>query len=567
MRKKRCLAMLCVILILCSFFAGGELYVANSYEVTAEEDFIWENLGNNEIRITGTELKHSVTKIVIPEKIDGKNVVEIGEAAFFEYENLKSVVIPKTVRKIEVDAFYCSYDIEEVIVANDNEWFLSENGVLYSKDKSELCYVPSTRKAEFVIPWEVELISRSAFRSCRQLESVRFSVHEDGKAAASSMENDIKELFSECSCLQTIRVEEGHPLYKDVDGVLLSADGKILFTVPFAYEAKEYTVPDSVEEIAFKSFSFCQNIERIILPESVRKIDKMAFYGCIQLRELVLGEGIRELVGETILGCGVLECVTIPDSVVWLEQNFIKRCDNLTVIEAGEHEAGIWEAILLEQDWERSTQAITDIVDGKDEESEPEVLKNRIQGYSTEKFIYSMVNQNTVVIEGLTDEAKEDKGNREFVIPDFIEGALVVGIADGAFAGIPLTSVVLPSGLQEIGSGAFYGCNLRQIIIPSFVSYIGPRAFGANYGLERIDVEEGNKTYTSYQGCLYTSKKTILVQVPSNYAEDTFFVPESVKIIGEYAFGNNRNVKTLRMKKEGLEIREKAFWNMLSFEQ
>ena len=584
MKSKRCLALLCVVTILCSFFLFGEITVANSYEVTAEEDFIWEVIGADEVRILGTALSKSATEIVIPEKIDGKNVVEIGTQAFFQYERLKSVTVPKTVRYIGRGAFSFSYSMEGVIVSEENPNYRSENGVLYSKDKKELCYVPAAVTGEFVIPWEVELIWETAFESCRGLQSVCFSCSVDGKSSASAMETGINGLFSECTCLREIRVDEGHALFQAVDGALLSRDGKILLAVPFAYEANEYVVPDGVEEIEFKCFSFCETIESVRLPDSIRSLDKCAFYGCLKLREVVIPEGVRELEEETFLGCSVLERIVIPDSVVLAEKNFVQKCERLGEIEAGGREDEIWEALRTGTEWERATEQENDSIeepredvsgepDGEHRKKEPteepkaSVLLKQMSGAGkTEVFIYSLIDGNSIVIEGLTETAKEDREMRALVIPDVIKGALVVGIADGAFKGIPLTSVELPSGLQEIGRGAFYGCNLKQVTIPKYVCYIGPRAFGANYGLERIEVTEGNGTYASSFGCLYTYEESILLQVPANYEHDRFVVPESVEIIEEYAFGNNRKIKTIQMKKEDIEIREKAFWNMLSYE-
>lgn len=905
MKGKRWLSMVCFFALLCSSLCFGKVHTANSYEVAAEEDFLWEVIGNNDVRILGTDLSHAATEIVIPEKIDGKNVVEIGTNAFWQCENLKRVTVPKTVRYIGQGAFSFSYSMEGVIVAEENPNYRSENGILYSKDRTVLYYVPATAKGEFVIPWEVDLIGASAFESCRGLQSVFFSQSADGKSSASAMGTNINGLFSECTCMKEIRVEEGHKLYQAVDGALLSHDGKVLLTVPFAYESKEYIVPDGVEEIDLKCFSFCKNIESIRLPDSIRSLDKYSFYGCSQLREVIIPEGVRELKEGTFLGCSALERIVIPDSVVWTEKNFVQRCNRLAVIEAGGREDELWEALRAETDWRRETQSkkeptkatdemqseptrengeskaeqvkylwevnpdgdvvitgtkgyeyVTELVipekiDGKNvvgigenafvdnlllesvfvphtvvsvhdrafwetvalkeirvatdnpayaavdgvlydkeishlvwvpdtyegtfripetvrsvsgnafwkclkleevyvpammdigvniknplgsvdpfhtctalrrievdedhilyrsvdgivyskdgkvlyivpidyensivtvpEEAEeiagfafsycrrlekvelPEGLKGigehafvwceglteisipegvrEIRDYTfwgcesvrritlpasvkhvakyafsatvadkvvyegnrakeliaaiknerawdyvlaepaavvlaeqffkeeeeeTETFTYQLTSKNNVVITGLTDAAKADTKNRELVIPEVIHGSLVVGIGEGAFAGDPLTSVIFPEGLQEIGRGAFYGCNLKRVTIPKYVYYIAPRAFGANYGLERIDVAEGNETYTSYFGCLYTYEKSILLLVPANYEYDRFVVPESVEIIEEYAFGNNRNIKKLQMKKEGIEIREKAFWNMLSYEE
>ena len=63
-------------------------------------------------------------------------------------------------------------------------------------------------------------------------------------------------------------------------------------------------------------------------------------------------------------------------------------------------------------------------------------------------------------------------------IPETINAKPVTKIDDGAFNGkFMLTSVILPTGLESIGSNAFADTGLTEIIIPSSVTDIGANAF------------------------------------------------------------------------------------------
>lgn len=179
----------------------------------------------------------------------------------------------------------------------------------------------------------------------------------------------------------------------------------------------------------------------------------------------------------------------------------------------------------------------------------------------TEYFTYEITEENRIIITGLTNGAKADKRNRELAIPKTINGMPVIEIAEGAFAGVPLTTVSLPEGLLSIGRGAFYGCNLKTVTIPASVTYVAPRSFGANHGMKEILVAEGNENYSSRTGVLYDKYLTVLHQMPANFTGPKFTVSKSVTEIGEYAFGNCRNLTRVYGDESALKFGELVYWN------
>ena len=63
-------------------------------------------------------------------------------------------------------------------------------------------------------------------------------------------------------------------------------------------------------------------------------------------------------------------------------------------------------------------------------------------------------------------------------IPSAIDGMPVVAIGDEAFKGMQIRSVVIPSGVKEIGWFAFSACTvLESVTLPSSVTSIGYGAF------------------------------------------------------------------------------------------
>ena len=80
-------------------------------------------------------------------------------------------------------------------------------------------------------------------------------------------------------------------------------------------------------------------------------------------------------------------------------------------------------------------------------------------------------------------------GKGDFVLPGSLKG-----IAQGAFAGLPMRSAYIPDGCEAVGSGAFAGCAaLEQVRIPDSVKLedIGEDAFPADAELILIGTVGG----------------------------------------------------------------------------
>lgn len=97
-------------------------------------------------------------------------VKSIGSMAFFSCTGLTHIKIPNSVESVVGRAFQgCSKLIIEVDSGNPN--YLSDNGILFNKDKTELLAYP-TVSGHYEIPDSVNTIDDYAFVSCEGLTSV-----------------------------------------------------------------------------------------------------------------------------------------------------------------------------------------------------------------------------------------------------------------------------------------------------------------------------------------------------------------------------------------------------------
>ena len=181
----------------------------------------------------------SLTSVEIPE-----NVKSIGEDAFMGCESLTKINIPDSLTDIGSNAFlYCS-GVTAFEVSENNPVYTSENGVLLSKDKSELiCYCCGSPETEYTVPEYVKSIDKYAFSGCKALNTVTLN------------ENitEIKDFtFSRCKNLTAVNI------------------------------------PKSVTCIGEYAFSNCTNLKSFIIPENVVSIGDYAFFNCPSLLSVTI---------------------------------------------------------------------------------------------------------------------------------------------------------------------------------------------------------------------------------------------------------------------------------------
>lgn len=74
---------------------------------------------------------------------------------------------------------------------------------------------------------------------------------------------------------------------------------------------------------------------------------------------------------------------------------------------------------------------------------------------------------------------------------------------------------------------------IHQVEIPAGVREVD---LGLLPNLTRINVEEGNERYASYEGVLYSADGTTLIQCPRRWDDGVLYLLSSVTAIGEFAF-------------------------------
>ncbi len=137
-----------------------------------DSQFTYELKEDNTAKITAST---AMGNVIIPSEIDGHTVTEIGARVFYAKSGIYTISIPATVTSIgEWDyAFSYCYSLTAITVDEANPKFCSQDGVLYTKDKSVLYNFPCAKStASYRVPATVDHICCTAFASARYLKKL-----------------------------------------------------------------------------------------------------------------------------------------------------------------------------------------------------------------------------------------------------------------------------------------------------------------------------------------------------------------------------------------------------------
>lgn len=201
-------------------------------------DFLYEKVDNE---ITLKKYNGNDKIVNIPSEIENTVVTTIGSHCFENIshkDSVNSVIIPSSIENISTLAFYNSNFLDS-IECDDNLNYVSENGILYTSDMSNLIAYPENKKdSEYILPSTVSVISNNAFSYCKHLKRVTTS-----------------------------------PMLRIIPD----------YTFAYNNEIEEIVIKDGVEDIGFASFYKCSNLKSLTLPDTVTNINENAIIFCDNL--------------------------------------------------------------------------------------------------------------------------------------------------------------------------------------------------------------------------------------------------------------------------------------------
>ena len=157
---------------------------------------------------------------------------------------------------------------------------------------------------EFTLPAQLKILEMDAFTYCS------FGVL---RIEAELPPDMIREGLDDCTVM-AYEVPADHPLYKTVDGALLSRDGKTLYAYPNGRTDAHWDVPAGVERIECRAFDN-EYLKTLSLPIGLQSIADYGLAGCTRLQAIALPLTVRELGRNVFFGCVSLELVSLPEGL------------------------------------------------------------------------------------------------------------------------------------------------------------------------------------------------------------------------------------------------------------
>ena len=355
----------------------------------------------------------------------------IAPEAFAHCENLISVTLPDSVKRIEYYAFNGCSSLTSVTFGSGVTTIAE--GAFYECNSLTILEIPDS----------VTSIGRDAFLGCSNLTEIVIpdSVTSIGECA-----------FRDCIRLTSITLpfigNTRDQAYNRYLGLIFGYGNSY---VPSSLETVVITGGTSIDASAFAG---CSSLISVTLPENVTSFGDSAFSNCTKLAEITFPENLTSIGQSAFLGCSSLTSVVVPDSVTSIGEGAFRDCNSLI--------------------------SITIPFVGQSRDEEKDIHFGYIFGETYLGFEYSEIpaSLEEVIITGgsrIGDHAFSYCSNLVSVIlPDTVKS-----IGYSAFAYCKnLASMEIPEGVTSIGACAFEGCeNLVSIVIPDSLNHIGYDAF------------------------------------------------------------------------------------------
>ncbi len=442
-------------------------------------------------------------------------------------EKLEKITLPSNLDSGGFVSFLMSNNLKEIHIAESNATFTTVDGVLFSKDKTEiLTYPPNKAGSSYNLPEELTSIMHSAFRDSRHLKHVHFG-------------NNVTLIdyyaFTNASALEEIDIPEGitvlpNEVFKNCTSLV------------------DVSLPNGLISIGEEAF---QNtvITSIAIPATVNEIGENAFKDCNNLSELKVFHQANKILSYNE-HWGLLP---------WSQALYVPQ--------------GSFNAYSNADGWKDFSQIIEFEIQQEEPEIEPRAETINVEIAGTLSNVIDAADKNKITELTLTGYLNSEdilfiremagsgingqptNGNLQILN---MSGASIVASDELYFSNPEVGDFYTEDNV--LGSAMFLFTKLTHVTIPTTTTSAGILMFAFCDNLESITVPDANTGLKSVDGVLYDYNMENIYAYPQQKTTNSFSLPASVKAIKFYAFQGSQYLKTVVLPEDLETIEQGAFY-------
>ena len=311
--------------------------------------------------------------------------------------------------------------------------------------------------------------------------------------------------------------------YEIVDGVLISANSNLLLLD----STGTVRIPYNVTEIASGVFNNLEGLTRVIIPGSVKKIGANAFSNNTSLQEVIIENGCEVIDTNAFIYCSNLSNVQIPNTVTNIGSGAFAYCKKLLNINLPNSVISLGDQVFM-------SSGIAKIILPNSLSTIP---RNTFSGCNNLEVV-KLSSSITTIGEGAFSlctklNSIDTSENTNFIFENnmlYTKGYKILLAVTG-----DIQSVIINETTEEIESFSIYNRNVKEIYIPASVIRIGGESALGVFKLDKLEVDEKNQNYASYDNDLYDKKLETLIKCNK---EGNIIIKDGVKKITSGAFLN-----------------------------
>ena len=245
---------------------------------------------------------------------------------------LTKISLPNSLCDVyDYDFLRYAENLTYIEVDDDNEFYASEDGILFSKDGTVLYCYPAGITGSYTVPSNIETIENYSFYNS-SLSSIEINdnvtsidwyafAYSDIESITlpSGLTKISNSLFAYCSYLTEVNLPES----------ITSISSRAFFGCT---SLESIEIPDSVSDIGWQTFAYCTSLKSVELSNSLTEIGQSCFAFCSSLEEITIPDGVEAIGFDAFYYCSSLKEITIPESVTEIYEHAFARCSSLNAI-------------------------------------------------------------------------------------------------------------------------------------------------------------------------------------------------------------------------------------------